>query len=160
MDHFLPASKLVVYAAKSAVKPISKAIVNRTKNNVHFIKGCEKVAYANQQFYQKIGHWSGNIIPKSVRELKPLTPVEAVEFCADLLGELIIFGFGLTFIIYEYRKSNAHKEKSIKADEQLANRINAMEAKLDQIVKHSHCQSPTQSSTQSSTQSPACSQKT
>ncbi len=54
MDHFLPASKLVVYAAKSAVKPISKAIVNRTKNNVHFIKGCEKLPMQINNFIKKL----------------------------------------------------------------------------------------------------------
>lgn len=134
MAHFFPLSKVVVFTLKSAVKPLSKFIVGQTKNNEHFIKGCEVVAETNRKVYDKIYSWSGNKLPKSMRDIKPLTNVEAVEFCADLLGECLMLGFGGLFIYYELKKSQAHKRKSAEADAALARRIDMMEAKIESLI--------------------------
>lgn len=133
MAHFFPVSKIVVFSLKSAVKPFSKLIVAQTKNNPHFIKGCEIVADANKKVYTVIYNWSGNKLPKSIRDMKPLTNVEAVEFCADLLGELLMLTFGAIFIYYELKKSQAHKQKILEADEAFEKRIEIIERKLDMI---------------------------
>ena len=130
MAHFLPVSKVIVFGLKSAVKPLSKFIVVQTKNSPHFIKGCEKVADANRKMYTIIYDWSGNKMPKAMRDIKPLTNVEAVEFCADLLGELLMLSFGGIFIYYELKKSQAHKKKSAEADKALERRIEQIEEKL------------------------------
>ena len=134
MAHFLPVSKVIVFGLKSAVKPLSKFIVSQTKNSPHFIKGCEKVADANKKMYTIIYNWSGNKMPKAMRDMQPLTNVEAVEFCADLLGELIMLSFGGIFIYYELKKSQAHKQKSAEADKALERRIEQIEEKLDTLV--------------------------
>jgi hypothetical protein len=133
MAHFLPVSKIVVFGLKSAVKPLSKFIVAQTKNNPHFIKGCEKVADANKKVYTLIYDWSGNKLPKSMRDMKPLTNIEAVEFCADLLGELLMLSFGAIFIYYELKKNQAHKQKAAQADKALEKRIEIIEEKLGLI---------------------------
>lgn len=115
MAHFLPVGKLVLYLAKSTVKPVSKRIVSFTKDRPGFIRSCQWITDQNHQMYVNIAKWTGNRIPIAERHVK-MTKQEAVEFCTDLLGELIIVSAGVGFIVYEYRRGSKHKTQSNATD--------------------------------------------
>lgn len=126
MTHFLPAGKLLMFFMKSAVKPVFRRIVSFTKSRPGFINGCQWVGNKNHQMYVNIGKWSGNRIPLVEKHPK-MSQEEAVEFCTDLLGEIIIISASVGFIVYEYRKSSKHKKKSNEADTKHSQRLNRIE---------------------------------
>lgn len=74
---------------------------------------------------------------KAPVEIQPLSEEKAVEMGSELLGELLLFSIGVSYISYEYFKSvqkGRHKEDS--QDDliaQLNNRVNDMEAQLKSI---------------------------
>lgn len=74
---------------------------------------------------------------KAPIEVQPLTAEKAVEMGSELLGELLLFSVGVTYISYEYFRSvqkGRHKEDS--QDNLIAklnDRVNVMETQLKSI---------------------------
>lgn len=132
MAHFLPAGKLIIFFAKSAVKPVAKRIVNFTKNRPGFVNRCQWIAEKNHNMYVNISKWSGNRIPLAERHPKMSTE-EAVEFCTDLLGEMLIISAGIGFIFYEFRKNSKHKAKSNETDITHSQRLDELEQTIIQM---------------------------
>ena len=146
MAHFLPVGKLFVFFAKSAVKPISKRIIGFTKDRPAFVSSCVWMANKNHQMYHNISKWSGNKLPyaeKMAEKHKDMTKEEAVEFFTDLLGELLIIGAGIGFIVWEYRRSKKHRTTSKENDVEHSQRIDEIEEtvirldqKMDLIIEN------------------------
>lgn len=136
MAHFLPAGKLLVFFAKSAVKPISRRIVSFTKDRPAFVKSCVWMANKNHQMYLNISKWSGNRLPYAERladKHKKMTDQEAVEFFTDMLGEMLIIGAGIGFIVWEYRRSKNHRKTSKENDVAHSQRLDELEETVIQL---------------------------
>lgn len=140
MSHFLPIGKLAIFFLKSAVKPVSKRITTFTKNKPVFIRSCEWLANKNHQMYVRISKWSGNKLPYTEHLIekagnhKKMTTEEAVEFFTDTLGELLIIGAGVAFIVWDYRRSKKHRTKSSENDAKHTVRIDQLEQDVTTLV--------------------------
>lgn len=144
MAHFLPVAKLGVFFLKSAVKPISGRIVKFAKDKPAFINSCVWMAKKNHQMYVSIGKATGNRLPYAERlaeKHKEMTKEQAVEFFTDLMGEVLILGAGVAFIVWEYRRSKKHRKTSRENDEEHSQRLDELEntvkginEKLDMLI--------------------------
>jgi len=137
MAHFLPVGQLVVYLAKSAVKPVSRKIINFAKNRPAFINSCVWMADKNHQMYINISRISGNRLPyteKLAEKHKQMSKEEAVEFFTDLMGELLMIGAGVFFIVWEYRRGKKHRKTSNENDRIHAQRLDKIEKDMQDII--------------------------
>lgn len=134
--NFLPVGKLFLYFLQSVVRPVSRGLLTATKQHPRFVVACERVAEKHYKLYKSISEWTGNRSPFAERLFTKRTQKsqqEAVEFCTDLLGELMILGAGAGFIVYEYRKGKKNKKKNRAIELEQTRRIDELEMQVKRL---------------------------
>ena len=136
MSNFLPIWKLGLFLAQSAIKPVSKLLIGVAKHHPKFDHACKWITHKNYRMYVKISDWSGNklqITEALSAKYKNMTTEDSIDFCTNLVGELLFVSMGVGLIIYEFRNKKRRNAKASlsTAVEELYKKIEVLEKKQD-----------------------------
>uniref|UniRef100_A0AAV1U7E6 OPA3-like protein n=1 Tax=Peronospora matthiolae TaxID=2874970 RepID=A0AAV1U7E6_9STRA len=113
----LPMIKLGGLVARTLTKPLARVVKSRSKNHPLLRAVCSRLGQQQHRMTMKLHMGFRGI---SSYTIKPVSPDQAVEQGADLIGELLIFSVALGVASLEYSRSaaSARAKEARQKDEQ------------------------------------------